>query len=51
MPRRIPDYPDTFTFWNVVVTIGSFISLIGVIVFLYMFFKAFLDHKNNKEVN
>jgi cytochrome c oxidase subunit 1 len=41
MPRRIPDYPDVFFFWNFVSTFGSYISLIGVFVFIYMFFKSF----------
>jgi heme/copper-type cytochrome/quinol oxidase subunit 1 len=48
MPRRIPDYPDTFAFWNLVATFGSFISLIGVIVFLYMFVKGVLDYRKSK---
>jgi len=33
MPRRIPDYPDVFSYWNEVATYGSFITFIGVIVF------------------
>jgi cytochrome c oxidase subunit 1 len=44
MPRRIPDYPDIFSFWNGIITAGSFITLAGVIVFLYMLFKAITNN-------
>jgi heme/copper-type cytochrome/quinol oxidase subunit 1 len=33
MPRRIPDYPTVFSYWNEISTYGSFISFIGVLVF------------------
>jgi len=46
MPRRIPDYPDIFAFWNFVISIGSFISLIGVFVFIYMLIKAIVAQTN-----
>jgi len=34
MPRRIPDYPDTFAYYNFIASIGSVISAIGVLFFL-----------------
>src|ERR1700720_2697288 len=34
MPRRYADYPDAFAGWNFVASIGSYISFIGVLVFL-----------------
>jgi cytochrome c oxidase subunit 1 len=46
MPRRIPDYPDTFAFWNRVCSWGSFISIIGVALFFYILFRVFSDQKN-----
>jgi cytochrome c oxidase subunit 1 len=40
MPRRIPDYPDMFAFWNKVSSFGSLLSVFGVLVFLFILFKA-----------
>jgi len=36
MPRRIPDYPDAFAFWNAVASFGSQITTIGVLFFFYV---------------
>jgi len=33
MPRRIPDYPDTFAYWNKLASFGSVMSGIGLIFF------------------
>jgi cytochrome c oxidase subunit I len=41
MPRRIADYPDAFTGWNVVASIGSYISFAGLLVFLFGIAQAF----------
>jgi len=41
MPRRIPDYPEAFAGWNMVSSIGSYISVAGMVVFILMMIKTF----------
>ena len=41
MPRRIPEYPDAFTGWNLVSSIGSIISVVSVIIFGYIIYDMF----------
>ncbi len=42
MPRRYADYPDAFAGWNYVESIGSFISIAGLAIFLIAMAEAFL---------
>jgi cytochrome c oxidase subunit 1 len=41
MPRRIADYPDAFAPWNYVASLGSYLSFVGLIVFLFGIAQAF----------
>jgi cytochrome c oxidase subunit 1 len=41
MPRRIPDYPDAFAGWNLIASVGAYVSAIGVLVFFYLLYKTF----------
>jgi cytochrome c oxidase subunit I len=34
MPRRIPDYPDVFYFWNYIASYGSIVTFISVLWFV-----------------
>ena len=47
MPRRIPDYPDAFSIWNYVSSLGSIISVIATVLFGYIVNDLFV---NGKEV-
>lgn len=42
MPRRYVDYPDAFAGWNLVSSVGSYISGFGVLIFLYCVIDAFM---------
>jgi cytochrome c oxidase subunit 1 len=42
MPRRYVDYPDAFAGWNLVSSVGAYISGAGVLVFLYAMVLAFV---------
>ena len=41
MPRRYVDYPEAFAGWNMVSSIGSYISGFAVLVFLWGIYEAF----------
>ena len=41
MPRRYPDYPEAFAGWNHVASMGSYISGVSVLVFLYVCYRTF----------
>jgi cytochrome c oxidase subunit I len=41
MPRRIADYPDAFAPWNLIASLGSYLSFAGLIVFLFGIAQAF----------
>ena len=46
MPRRIPDYPVIFYGWNHLASIGSYASLTGIFLFIYMVLTNGLKNKS-----
>lgn len=46
MPRRYPDYPDAFEFWNHVSSLGAYISFGSTIFFVFVvFYTMFFGRK------
>lgn len=41
LPRRYSDYHDSFAGWNKISSIGSIISIVGVVLFVYIVCEAF----------
>ena len=41
MPRRIPDYPDSFAGWNYISSYGSIISVVASCLFIYIIYNSF----------
>jgi len=41
MPRRYADYPDAFAGWNYVSSMGSYLSGVSVLIFLYGVYEAY----------
>ena len=40
MPRRIPDYPDAYSGWNMISSLGAYISFASTLLFVWIAFKT-----------
>ena len=45
MPRRIPDYPDTYAYWNQVSSFGSYITFLGLFIWIYLIYNALVEQR------
>jgi len=42
IPRRYSDYPDVYMFYNMISSLGSILSLIGVVFFVFIVWESLL---------
>nr|BAV81403.1 cytochrome c oxidase subunit I [Dracunculus medinensis] len=45
-PRKYVDYPDIYSFWNVISSYGSMLSLFGALMFLVVLFDSFFSGRS-----
>nr|YP_010946623.1 cytochrome c oxidase subunit I [Margattea nimbata]WGO57341.1 cytochrome c oxidase subunit I [Margattea nimbata] len=45
MPRRYSDYPDAYTMWNVLSSIGSMISFVSVLMFIFIMWESMMTNR------
>nr|YP_009048891.1 cytochrome c oxidase subunit 1 [Wildemania schizophylla]AID57261.1 cytochrome c oxidase subunit 1 [Wildemania schizophylla] len=51
MPRRIPDYPDSYAGWNAVASYGSYVALFSTLFFFYLVFNTLVTARKSPSRN
>lgn len=46
MPRRYSDYPDAFIKWNVVSSVGSIMSFVSVLLFIFLLWESIISQRS-----
>ena len=50
MPRRIPDYPDAYSGYNLIASYGSLLSALASIFFFYVLYITLTQSDNKKSL-
>ena len=45
LPRRYSDYPDAFTKWNVLSSVGAIISFVALLLFIFIVWEALVRQR------
>lgn len=45
IPRRYSDYPDVYRYWNLISSVGSWLSVVASVVFLLIVWEAFVRER------
>jgi len=46
MPRRYRDYPDGFTYWNTISSVGRIVTIFSIILFVYIIWESFSESRS-----
>nr|YP_010528134.1 cytochrome c oxidase subunit I [Priassus spiniger]UXW64236.1 cytochrome c oxidase subunit I [Priassus spiniger] len=45
MPRRYSDYPDSYTGWNIISSVGSIMSMISIMMFIMILWESIISKR------
>nr|BCR02919.1 cytochrome oxidase subunit 1 [Riccardoella reaumuri] len=47
MPRRYSEYPDAFNKWNIISSLGSYITMISIMMFIFIMWESMSTKRQN----